>query len=325
MRWVMSFAWCLTSANKLRSTWTGSRVESASSETAGYPKENAIDGNKQTEWRGTTGANIVIDSGDDNIIYDYLRLLFDPTKIPTSVKIETSANGSSWAEIDNQHNGSVTTDLSADCDGASRIIAVDDTDNFHVGNNVQLDHSGSTFFDATVVDIGTGYIELDRYVPSTFVENDSVTIRPNASTLVYIANDEDLRYVRITVNDNTHLLEAQAFSVEYIFDDTDLPLNPSSADAQYSVGNVTRSLSGYAVGRMNTAPPIIRYNINLINCRQIAKEILIEYLRKDRFGILMDNGEWYEGLFVDNIGIGRRPSVKSQLISYNITLTFEEV
>ncbi len=323
----MAFAWALTSSNKFRSTWELSRVDSASTEVAGYPKENAIDGNKESEWRGDgaspSGDYIIIDTNDDAIVYDYIRVLFDPTRIPTSLKIETSANGSSWSGIDNQYDGTVTTDLSADSSGTSKIIAVDSSTNFYAGNTVQLAHS-TTKEHFLVVSVGTGYIEVDRYVPTTYVTNDTVTLVPDASNLIYIANDEDLRYIKLTVITNPHVLEVQGFSVEYTFDNADLPLSPSSADESKSVGNIYRSFSGYGIGKMNTAPSYSKFNIGI---PKIYKEglYILEHYSQSRFGILMDDGRWYEGQIVGDVSNARRPSMKSNIVSYAMSITFEEV
>lgn len=71
----------------------------ASSETSGYPGEQAVDGNTGTFWKaapGITAANVVIDLGAQMLI-NRVRLRHpDTAEAPKTFTVQTSANGSDW-------------------------------------------------------------------------------------------------------------------------------------------------------------------------------------------------------------------------------------
>jgi hypothetical protein len=324
---MMSFAWAITSLNKLRGTWRSSDAYSASTEATGYPKENAVDGNPESEWRASASpANIVLDTGEAAPDYDYLVLRFDYSKLPTAVNIQTSdAPASGFAEIDNNYDCDIDTTLTAAADRASRVISVATSTNFEIGNTVTLDDGVETAKKYIIVNKGTGWMELDRY-PEPYDIGGQVTLLPDWNILALIAAGEQKRYIKIIVTATTpHLLEAYAFDVCYRFDGSGLPLNPMPVAETRDVGNITRSFSGYGIGKMHTGPNFSRYTLQMGSLGMEANGILAWLERQSRFGILMDNGEWIECMLRGNITRARRPSSDGELISWATQITVEEV
>ena len=323
----MSFAWAITSENKLRKTWRDADAYSASTEATGYPKENAVDGNPESEWRASASpANIILDTGDAAPDYDYIVLRFDYSKLPTAVNIQTcDTAGGVYAEIANNYDGDIDTTLSAAADRASRIISVGSSTNFEIGNTVTLNDGVETTKKYIVVNKGTGWLELDRY-PEPYAIAASVTLLPDWNILAHIAAGEQKRYIKIIVTATTpHLLEAYAFDVRYTFDGNALPLNPMPVAEAREVGNITRSFSNYGIGAMHTGPNFSRYTLQMGKMGMEANAIIAWLERQDRFGILMDDGRWIECMLQGNITRARRPSADGELISYAAQITVEEV
>lgn len=319
----MAFEGAITEENLIRSTWTSASVLSASSELAAYPKENATDGNTESQWRAAANGthNIVIDSGDAALDMDWLCLWFDIDNLPSSVKIETSDDNIAYGSISNNYDGTVTTTLTADLDGTSRIIPVASVANLHVGNTIRI-LAAERYL---IVSVGANYIEVDR-LPLTFSTLDTVTVYPGPVILADIDAAESKRYIKITVDGlPAHLLEVQAFKVKFIFDTTILPLNPYPIDRQLNVGSVESSFSGYGVGRMQTAPSRSQFRIGIARMTRDAVRVFEWVTRQNRIGILLDDGTWYEVMPVGAIDIGRRPSTDAELVTYLMNIAFQEV
>lgn len=321
----MAFEWAITSYNKLRSTWTDATIISASSEASGYPKENAIDGNIESSWKASVAsASIIIDSGNTSLDIDYLFLRFRKDNVPTSVNIETSDSvGSGYAEIANNYDGGVATTTDGALTGTSRYVYVDDVSNIEVGNTVRISDGVKTTKKYMVVKVGADYIEVDR-MPEAYADEANVVVYPDAHMLASVAGSESKRYIRITVTCATYaqLLEVMGFSVNYVFDNTDLPLNPMPIEYGKELGNINRTFSGYGVGRMTSAPAIIRFSINIQRLYRTGMDVIDTLTNGDRFGILMDDGQWYEGVLTTVSG-SRRRSSDAELITYGSTLLFE--
>lgn len=323
----MSFAWAITSENKLRRTWRDSDAYSASTEAVGYPKENAVDGNPESEWRASASpANIILDTGDASPAYDYLALRFDYSKLPTAVNIQTcDTAGGAYTEIANNYDADIDTTLTAAADRASRIISVGSSTNFEIGNTVTLNDGVETTKKYIIVNKGTGWLELDRY-PEPYAIAGQVTLRPDWNILSLIAAGEQKRYIKVIVTATTpHLLQAYAFDVSYRFDGLGLPLNPMPISEAREVGKITRSFSNYGIGTMHTGPNFSRYSLSIGRMGMEANGIIAWLERQNRFGILMDDGRWIECMLQGNITRARRPSSDGELISYAVQITVEEV
>ena len=320
----MAFEGAVTGQNLLRSTWTSGTVLSSDSEAADYPKENAIDGNPESQWRAAANGakEIVIDSADDSLDMDYLSLWFSIDSLPTSVKIETSADNIAYTAIDNNYDGTSFATMIAAADGTSRIIAVDTS--LVIGNTVRItDVSYDQRY--LVVGVGANYVELDR-LPKPFLNGTAVTVYPGPVILAEIDPTESLRYIKITVTGTpAHCLEVQAFKVQYVFDDTILPLNAFPIGRQINVGNVESSFSGYMIGRTSTGPSRSQFRLQMSRVFRDATRIFEWITRQNRIGILLDDGTWWEVMPVGTIDMGRRPSTDAELVSYAAQLVFQEV
>jgi hypothetical protein len=319
----MSFEGAITGENLIRSTWTDATVLSASSEASGYPKENAIDGNTESQWRAAANGahSIVIDSADDSLDMDYLCLWFSIDNLPTSVKIETSDDNIAYASMDNNYDGTVSTTLSADLDGTSRIVPVASVAKIYVGNTIRI-NSDKRYL---VVSVGANYVEIDR-LPDAYSSGDTVEVYPGPVIIAYIQAAESRRYIKVTVTGTpAHLLEVQAFKVKYVFDDSILPLNAYPINRTIDVGNVESSFSGYGVGRMQTGPARSQFRLEMVRVFRDAVRIFEWITRQNRIGILLDDGTWYEVMPVGTIDMGRRPSTDAELVSYAMQITYQEV
>jgi len=322
----MALEGAITGENLIRSTWTSATVLSAGSEATGFPKENIINGNRQSQWKaGSNGAfSVVIDSADAALDMDYLSLWFGIENLPTSVKIETSSDNIAYAATDNNYDGTVSTTLSADLDGTSRIIPVVSVADFNVGNTIRINNVS---YDERylVVTVGGSYLEIDRY-PKPFDSGDTVAVYPGPVILVAVAVAESKRYIKLTITGTpAHLLEAQAFKVQYVFDDTTLPLNAFPIQRQMAVGGVARSFSGYFIGRMQTGPDRSQFRLGIAKMFRDAWAVFEWVIRQNRIGILMDDGTWWECMPLNTIDTTRRPSTDAELVSYAAQLTLQEV
>jgi len=322
----MAFEGAITGPNLLRSTWTSATVLSAASENAAYPKENAIDGNRESEWRAAANGNfaIVIDSADDTLDMDYLCLWFGIDNLPTSVFISTSADNIAWGEIDNNYDGDIAPTLTADLDGTSRILPVSSIANLAIGNTIRINNL--TYDERyLIVGLGATYVEVDR-LPRPFDSGDIVTLYPGPVIIVEIDPAESLRYIKISVTGTPpHLLEVQAFKVQYVFDNTTLPLNAYPIQRQIGAGNIVSAFNGYMVGRMATGPARCQISLGMARMFRDAIAIFEWVLRQNRIGILLDDGTWWEVMPSGSIDIARRPSTDAELISYAMGIVFQEV
>ncbi len=322
----MAFKGAITGANLLRSTWTDATVLSAGSEATGFPKENAINGNRESQWKAASNGafSIVIDSADAALDMDYLCLWFGIENLPTSVKIETSSDNISFASTDNNYDGTVSTTLSATLDGTSRIIPVASVAKFYVGNTIRI-VNGSFDERYLVVTVGASYLEIDRY-PRPFDSGDTVAVYPGPVIIVNIQALESKRYIQLTITGTpAHLLEAQAFKLQYVFDNTTLPLNAFPITRQMGVGGVERSFSGYFIGKMQTGPARSQFRLGIARMFRDAWAVFEWVNRQDRIGILLDDGTWWETMPMGTIDIARRPSTDAELVSYAAQLTLQEV
>jgi len=324
----MAFEGAITGPNLLRSTWTDATVLSADSENAAYPKENAIDGNRESEWRSAAVGTheIVIDSGNASIDMDYISLWLGIDNLPTSVSIETSSDNIIYSEIDNNYDGDISTTLSATLDGTSRIIPVVSILYFVVGNTIRI---SNVSYDERylIVGIGATYLEVDR-LPKPFDSGDAVYISPGPVIIATIEPAESLRYIKITVEagaNYAHILEVQAFKVQYVFDNDVLPLNAYPLTRQINAGNVISSFNGYGVGRMATGPSRSQIRLGMTRMFRDAIAIFEWVLRQDRIGILLDDGTWWEVMPTGSIDTARRPSTDAELVSYVMGIVFQEV
>jgi hypothetical protein len=328
------FKWAITTHSKTRSTWTDAEIESQSSEAVGYPADNAIDGNVDSQWKATgASGNIVIDTGVTTPIIDYIFLRFGVGDVPTTVKIETSDNpGTGFIPLANNmiangSPGTVNTHLSATLDGTSRIISVVSSTNFEIGNTVEIvDGVGPCASKKyMIVDKGTGWLEVDRY-PEQYISGADVTVVPASHCLVLVASGERKRYINITLTCPTtaHIYEVSAFAVSYVFDDSSLPLNPFPVEFGWETGQIARTFSGFGVGRMTSSPAPKRFGFSIQRISRDGLDIWESLIAGDRFGILMDDGQWHEGVLT-TVGGQRRQSSESELVSYGITATFEVV
>jgi hypothetical protein len=176
-----------------------------------------------------------------------------------------------------------------------------------------------------VVEVGSGYLVLDRY-PEPYAIQSYVTVYPDWHCLAVVDPSESKRYIRITVTATTpHILEAQAFSVHYTFNGDALPLNPFPVTQTRTFSKVERSFSGYGIGRMHTGPNLSRWTLGIGAMGENARAILHWLERQERFGILMDTGEWIECLLTGTLNYQRRQSSDNNLISYATALTVEEI
>ena len=323
----MAFTWAICTYNKLRSTWAGASIYSASTENAAYPKENAIDGNIESEWRATASpAILVIDSGVASPALQYLCLWFSYDMIPTSVKIETSAAaGSGYASIANNYDGTVATTLSAIAVRSSRILSLTSSTNFHVGNTIRVSDGVLAAKKYLIVAVGTGYVEIDQF-PLPHANGAAAALYPDSCILAVVGVTETKRYVKLTITAATpHLLEAQGFGISYSFDGNALPLNPFPISETRSTGNIARSLSNYGIGKMHTGPNYSKYSLSIGRIGKNGNAILSWLEKQGRFGILMDNGEYHEVMLSGDIGRLRRMSSENELVSYSTQLMMEEV
>lgn len=323
----MAFTWALCTHNKLRTTWiSGASVLSASTEAVGYPKENVADGNIESEWRGSDMTDtVVIDSGDASLDIDYICVRFRYGYVPTTLRVQTSADDVVYADIDNNADGSVSTTTTAACSPYSRVISVTDESNINVGNTIMIDDGVLTATKYLVVEVGSGYIVIDRY-PLSFADSADVTVVPDCVTLLSVSAGESERYVKLTVShsDLTHILEVQAFAVLYTFDGDGLPLNPFPVTQRVSTGSVMRSFNGTLIGKMRAGPYRSVYTLGMGKVSESARQVIYEVLRLDRFGIIMDNAEYIECMVVNDITMQRRASSDSSLISYAVQVDIAE-
>ena len=322
----MSFEGAITGQNLIRSTWTSATVLSTSSELAGYPKENAIDGNRESEWRAAANGeqNIVIDSADAGLDMDYMCLWFGIDNLPTAVSIETSADNIAYSEIANNYDGDIATTLSADLDGTSRIISVASISNFHVGNTIRINNA--TYDERyLVVSTGATYLEVDR-LPKPFDNGDTLSIYPAPVIIALIDASESKRYIKIKVTGTpAHVLEVQAFKIQYVFDNDILPLNAFPIDRQINAGNVFPSFTGDYIGKMRTGPARSLFRLTMARMFRDAVAIFDWVLRQDRIGILLDDGTWWEVLPMGSMDISRRPSTDAELVAYAAGITYQEI
>ena len=321
------FCWAITTKNLLRTSWNDDIViDSATTAISGYPSDNALDGNRQSAYKvnGTT-AEIVIDRGSSAPALEYLYFVFNYANLPTSVKIEHSTNNSSWAEIDNNLDRGVATTLTSALDGTSRILPVADEANIHVGNYVELDDDVQSAIKYLVIGVGSNYIEIDKY-PLAYKSGSTVIVVPDTHCLCVLANDEDDRYLKITITcaSIAEVLEICGFSVSYVFDGTQLPLNPFPVDTQENWGGLSRTLSGHAVGRQNASPVTKTYSIGIGRILKDGLAILEWLQRQDGMGFLTYEGEYLEAV-ITGISGGRRASSDAELISHARTITFEAI
>lgn len=322
----MAFEGAITGANLIRSTWTDATVLSASEEAAAYPKENIIDGNRESEWRAINNGqhSIIIDSANASLDMDYLCLWFGINNLPTQVSILTSSDNIVYAEIANNYDGDISTTLSASLDGTSRIVPVVSTSDILVGNTIRI-NNGSYDERYIVVGIGATYVEVDR-LPKPFDSGDTLQIAPAPVFIAAIGGGESLRYIKISITGTpAHLLEVQAFKMQYVFDNDILPLNAFPIQRQVNVGNTISSFSGYHIGRMQTAPFRSQFTIGMARIFRDAIAVFEWILRQDRIGILLDDGTWWEVVPAGTINIGRRPSTDAELVSYATSIIYQEV
>lgn len=324
----MGFTWAITGVNELRPTWRpDTTVYSASSEAVGYPKENAADGNVESEWRATASpGNVIFDTGDASPDYEYIALRSSYDNIPTAVSIATcDTAGGSYVAIPNDYDLSVNTTLTSAASPTSRILSVAATTDMAVGNTIRLNDGVQTARNYLIIAIGANYLEIDRY-PEAYNNGATVTVTPDACILAAVAAGSRKRYVKVTVTATTpHILEAQAFAVSYTFDNSALPLNPFPVNEIRSAGNVYRSMSGYGIGKMHTGPNFSRWALSIGRLGRDARAIIAWLERQERFGMLMDNGEWFELQLQGNITMSRRHASEVELIAYSAQLTVEEV
>lgn len=321
----MAFAWAFTSGDKIRSSWTDSVVLSATNELSSYPKENILDGNPESCFRATgTSSVIIIDSGDDSLDIDYLFMRFRYNNISTNINIETSSNGSNWAEIANNLDG-VHTHLAVACDSTSRVISIESPFTpLHVGNTVEIADSIATTKKYLIVAIGTGWAELDRF-PESYAIDATVTIVPDSTCLVVVGSTETKRYIRLTITgDPAEIVSISGFSTDYIFDASALPLNPFPYEESIDLGGVSRTISGHGIGKQTQGPAIRKYSIGIGRILKDGLAILNWCASQDNLGILDDSGEWRE-VILTGISGGRRASSDAELISHTRTITFEEI
>jgi hypothetical protein len=319
----MAFEGAITGENLIRSTWTDATVLSSDSEAAAYLKENAIDGNTESQWRAAVNGakNIVIDSADDSLDMDYLCMWFSIDNLPTSVKIETSSDNISYSTIANTYDTTVSTTLSANLDGTSRIIPMNSVIGFNIGNTVRID-SDKRYL---VVSVGANYIEIDR-LPDAYSSGDLIEVYPGPVIIAAVSGAESKRYIRITVTGTpAHVLEVQAFKIKYVFDNSILPLNAFPIGRQLDVGPVERSFSGYGIGRMQTGPSRSQFRLQMARMFRDAIRIFEWVTRQNRIGILLDDGTWYEVMPMGTIDISRRPSTDAELVSYVAQIVYQEV
>ena len=321
----MPFEGAITGPNLLRSTWTEATVLSASEEAAAYPRRNAIDGNRESEWRAINNGEhfIVIDSADDSLDMDYMCLWFGINNLPTSVKIETSGNNIAYTEIANTYDVVATT-LSADLDGTSRIVPVASIANIEVGNTIRI-NNGSYDQRYLVVTIGATYVEVDR-LPKPFDSGDTLQLYPGPVIIAAIAPAESKRYIKITVGGTpAHILEVQAFKVQYVFDNDILPLNAFPINRSINVGNAVSSFSGYMIGKMQTGPARSQFRISMARVYRDAIAVFEWIIRQERIGILLDDGTWWEVMPTGVIDISRRPSTDAELVAMAMGVVYQEV
>lgn len=319
----MAFEGAITESDLIRSTWTSAAVLSSDSEATGFPKENVINGNPESQWKaGANGAkNVVIDSGDASLDMDYLCLRFGIDNLPTSVKIETSADNVAYGSADNNYDGTVSTTLSSDLDGTSRIVPVASTAKIYVGNTIRI-NSAMRYL---VVTVGTTYIEIDR-LPDRYSSGQTLEVYPGPVIIVRIQALESKRYIKLTVTGTpAHILEATAFKVKYVFDNSILPLNAFPIGRAMDVGNVESSFSGYMVGRMRTGPVRSQFRLQMARVLRDAVSVFEWVTRQNRIGILLDDGTWWEVMPVGSIDTGRRPSTDAELVSYAAQMILQEV
>lgn len=321
-------AWAITSGNLLRANWTESKI-SSTSENYSYPDDYAIDGLVETEWRSLSNqGTLTIDSGNDNLDIDYIICRFSIDRLPSSVDISTSSYaGHNYVGIGNNYNGSVTTITTTSTSTHSRYITLQDVTNFHVGNTITISN-GMTKQRLLIVNILDNVIEVDR-IPLYFEAGANVTLLPAPVTLSAISRTESKRYIRISITANNpivaHVQEIIGIKVLYSFDNTYLPLNPSASDTTIEFGQIARSISGRAVGRTITRPPIRRWVITLPKLMQDNKHVMESIMSRDYFGILTDTCEHYDVMFSGSVSLSRRQSSDESLISYTSTWTVEEV
>jgi hypothetical protein len=320
----MAFEGAITGEDLLRSTWKDATVLSASSEATGYPKENAIDGNGESQWKaGTNGAHsIVIDSGDDAIDMDYLCLRFSIYNLPTSVKIETSSDNIVYTPTDHNYDGTSFSTMQAAADGTSRVLSVDTS--LLIGSTIRL-NDGTYDERYLVVGVGSGFVELDR-LPKPFNNGTVANVYPGPVILVAIDGTESLRYIKVTVTGTpAHILAVQAFKVEYLFDNDILPLNAYPINRQLNVGNVERTFSGHMIGRMQTGPIKSQFRLQMARLFRDAVAVFEWVTRQNRIGVLLDDGTWWEVMPVGTIDVGRRPSTDAELVTYALQVILQEV
>jgi len=320
----MAFEGAITGENLIRSTWKDSVVLSASSEAVGYPKENAIDGNGESQWKaaGNGAHSIVIDSADDALDMDFLCLWFSIYNLPTSVKIETSADNIAYTALDHNYDGTSFTTMQAAADGTSRILSVNSS--LVKGSTVRIN---DVSYDERylIVDVGANYCELDR-LPKPFVNGTVVNVYPGPAILAEIDPTESLRYIKVTVTGTpAHVLQVQAFRVEYVFDNDILPLNAFPINRSMDLGNIERSFSGHMIGRMQTGPVKSQFRLQMARMYRDAVRVFEWVTRQNRIGLLLDDGTWWEVMPMGTLDMGRRPSTDAELITYALQVICQEV
>jgi hypothetical protein len=324
---AIMFCWAITTKNLLRTSWNDDIViDSATTAISGYPSDNVLDGNRQSAYKvNSTQAIIVIDRGSSAPTLEYLYFIFNYANLPTSVKIEHSTDNNTYTEIDNNLDRGVATTLTSALDGTSRILPVADETNIHVGNYVELDDDVQTATKYLVIGVGSNYIEIDKY-PLAYKSGSTVVVVPDTHCLCVLANDEDDRYLKITITcaSIAEVLEICGFSVSYVFDGTQLPLNPFPVDITEDMGSILRTVSGHGVGRMNMSPPIRKYSIGIGKILKDGLAILEWLQRQEGMGFLTDSGEYIEAVITGMSG-GRRASSDAELIAHTRTITFEEI
>lgn len=320
--------WAITSGNLLRANWTNTTI-SSSSENYSYPDDYAIDGLIETEWRSISNQGILtIDSGNDNLNIDYIICRFSIERLPTIVDISTSSYADhGYVSIGNNYNGSVTTTTTSNTSTHSRYIALQDASNFHVGNTITISN-GVNNQRLLIVNKLENIIEVDR-IPLFFESGAEVKLLPAPITLAALSSSESKRYIRVSIAAESptvaHVQEIIGIKVLYSFDNTYLPLNPSTADITIEFGQIARSITGRAVGRTVTRPPIRRWVITLPRLIQDNKHIIESIMSRDYFGILTDTCEHYDVMFSGSVSLSRRQSSDETLISYASTWNVEEV
>lgn len=322
----MAFVWAVTQQNLIRSTWNTSQVLSATSEATGYPKENVINGNRESRWSAAAGGanSVVIDSGDASLDMDYICMWFDIYNLPTSVKVETSHDNIAYASTDTNYDGTVSTTTIADVDGSSRSIGVVTAGKVQVGNTIRI-QDGSYDNRYLVIGKSGSYLEIDRY-PSPYGAGATVTVYPGPVILLGIQAPESRRYIRITVTGTpAHLLEVQAFKVRFLFDNTSLPLNPYPVQRQISLGGTVSSFSGYHIGKMSTGPARSQWRFGMGRIFRDALAVFDWLIRQNRFGILMDDGMWFELTLTGSIDTTRRPASDAEVCTYVAQMSVQEV